>query len=131
MAGRNKRRPVGNRAHEAARSAVGSIWTSLIAGDGVQGVLDVLTSGGLLQTPPFAVLTWDGSVSDGPVAVRAIVRGDITLRLTTVTGQVEVSGRGISTWIEQSFISVSAFDVECGQPGTTTAVAAGMGASTR
>ena len=131
MAGRNKRRPVGNRAHGAACSAVGSIWTSLIAGDGVQGVLDELTSGGLFQTHPFAVLTWDGSVSDGPVAVRAIVRGDITLRLTTVTGQVEVSGRGISTWIEQSFISVSAFDVECGQPGTTTAVAAGMGASTR
>lgn len=129
----------------AARSTIGSIWTSLVAGDGVQGVLDELTSGGLFQTPPFAVLTWDGSVFDGPVAVRAIVRGDITLRLTTMSGQVEVSGRGISTWIEQSFISVSAFDVECGQPGTaaattvaaaaaittTTTVAARTEASTR
>ena len=73
----------------AARSTIGSIWTSFVAGDGVQGVLDELTSGGLFQTPPFAVLTWDGSVSDGPVAVRAIVRGDITLRLTTVTGQLQ------------------------------------------
>ena len=72
----------------AARSTIGSIWTSLVAGDGVQGVLDEHTSGGLFQTPPFAVLTWDGSVSDGPVAVRAIVRGDITLRLTTMSGQV-------------------------------------------
>ena len=114
----------------AARSTIGSIWTSLVADDGVQGVLDELTSGGLFQTPPFAVLTWDGSDSDGPVAVRAIVRGDITLRLTTMSGQVEVSGRGISTWIEQSFISVSAFDVECGQPGTAAATTAATAAAT-
>ena len=114
----------------AARSTIGSIWTSFVAGDGVQGVLDELTSGGLFQTPPFAVLTWDGSVSDGPVAVRVIVRGDITLRLTTMSGQVEVSGRGISTWIEQSFVSVSAFDVECGQPGTAAATTAAAAETT-
>lgn len=101
---------------DGASSSIATLWTGLNTSDGVQRVLDELTSAGLSQTPAFALLTWEGSLAEEPVALRAIVRGDVTLCLTTATGQTEVTGRGISTWIEQSFGAASAFLVECGQP---------------
>lgn len=84
-------------------AAIDRLWAGFGLGDGVQGVLGELTSQGLFQTPPFALLTWTGVMTDGPVAVRTIVRGDVSVRLSTATGAIEVSGRGVATWSEQSF----------------------------
>jgi hypothetical protein len=99
------------------------VWSSLanVPGaseslDSARGnrVLGQLTSDGLFRTPPFALVTWEGALDEGPVTVRTIVRGDVSLRLATATGRIEVSGRGVSTWIEQSYSNVSAFEIDCG-----------------
>jgi FHA domain len=90
---------------------VARLWEGLTAGDDVQGVLDELTSRGLSNTPPFAVVSWDGDLAGGNALVRTIVRGDVDARLQTSAGPVTVSGRGVSTWVEQSHRGVAAFSV--------------------
>ncbi|TFD28938.1 hypothetical protein E3T49_10600, partial [Cryobacterium cryoconiti] len=105
------------------------LWVSLDGG--VQGVLDALTSRGLFTAPSFVLVTWQGSLVDG-AGVNAIVRGDVSLRLTTSTGSDELSGAGVATWREQSFASVNRFQVECGAgtdqrpSGTALPLLAGM-----
>ena len=105
------------------------LWASLDGG--VQGVLDALTSRGLFTAPSFVLVTWQGSLVEG-AGVNAIVRGDVSLRLTTNTGFDELSGAGVATWREQSFASVNQFQVECGPrtdqrpSGTALPLLAGM-----
>ena len=81
------------------------------SGTDVQGVLDELTSRGLSNTPPFAVLSWDGDFGSATATVRTIVRGDVSARLETAAGPIDVSGHGISTWVEQAHSRVSGFVV--------------------
>ncbi|MGO4691820.1 FHA domain-containing protein [Glaciibacter sp. 2TAF33] len=91
---------------EGSPDAGARLWERLAAAD-VQGVLDELTARGLSGTPPFAVVTWDGDLDSGTATVRTIVRGDVAVRLETTAGPIEVSGRGVSTWLEQSHPGVS------------------------
>lgn len=90
------------------------LWASLDGG--VQGMLDGLTARGLFAAPAFVLVTWQGDQADG-AGVNAIVRGDVSLRLTTSTGSDELSGAGVATWREQSFAAVRQFQVACGAAG--------------
>lgn len=94
-----------------------SVWESLHGGDPAESLLGELTRHGLFETPPFALLTWtnDGGIT----ALRAIVRGDVTMMVTIGEVTTEISGRGVSTWVERSFIGAAAFSITCG--GTDTA----------
>ncbi len=95
-----------------SRDSVDRLWSSLDGG--AQGILDALTSAGLFATPPFALLTWDAAAGPGFTG-RAILRGDVSLRLTGENGDAELSGLGVSTWSEQPFSAMAEITVECGE----------------
>ncbi|GAB2450531.1 hypothetical protein HD599_002257 [Conyzicola lurida] len=86
--------------------------------DGLQRVLDLLTSGGLSATPPFAVLDRDGD------AVRVIVRGEATVVVAHRSGEETISGAGVSTWIERGIEGVTSARVVVG--GATSALGFGL-----
>ncbi|MBG6057763.1 hypothetical protein RCH16_000715 [Cryobacterium sp. MP_M5] len=99
---------------DGSLDAVGRLWSSLDGG--AQGILDGLTSAGLFATPPFALLTWEVSARPGFTG-RAILRGDVSLRLTGEHGDAEISGLGVSTWREQPFSAITEITAECGEHG--------------
>ncbi len=99
---------------DGTRETAERLWASLDGG--AQGILDGLTSAGLFATPAFALLTWDDHAGTG-ITGRAILRGDVFLRLTGANDHVAISGLDVSTWREQSFAAVAELIVECGEPG--------------
>lgn len=68
-------------------------------------LLDALLQGGLASAPDFVLLEWTAgeTLSD----VRALVRGEADVEIGTVEGVNVVTGRGVSTWTEQSFAAAS------------------------
>ncbi len=74
---------------------------------GLQAILDLLTSKGLSATPPFALVDW--SAADG--AVRAVVRGEVSVSVTSDGGADVLSGAGVSTWVEKHVTSVSSCEI--------------------
>src|SRR5690606_17291963 len=79
------------------------------SGQGFQLALDELTRGGLSATPAFALLEWLGSA--GERALRVIVRGGVKVAVTATGSEATLDGTGVSTWTEQTFQQVSAFEV--------------------
>lgn len=79
------------------------------SGQGFQVALDELTRGGLSATPPFALLEWSGD--DAERALRVIVRGGVRAVVTAGGSEHTLDGTGVSTWTEQSFRQVTAFEV--------------------
>jgi hypothetical protein len=96
---------------DGAPGAAARLWASLSGGG--PGVLDDLASAGLFTAPPFALLTWQGEGAQG-LTVRAILRGDVSVRLNTAEGPVDLTGRESSTWLEHSHSGVTGFVVDCG-----------------
>src|SRR5690554_1021436 len=78
------------------------------SGQGFQLALDELTRGGLSATPSFALLEWLGS--SGERALRVIVRGGVKVAVTAAGAESTLDGAGVSTWTEQSFTQVTAFE---------------------
>jgi len=78
------------------------------SGQGFQLALDELTRGGLSATPSFALLEWLGS--SGERALRVIVRGGVKVTVTAAGVESTLDGTGVSTWTEQSFAQVTAFE---------------------
>ncbi len=74
-----------------------------------QAALEVLTAGGLSLTPPFALLEWTST--DGEQQLRVIVRGDVVVEVMTAGEPRTMNGAGVSTWTEQAFSDVTAFEV--------------------
>ncbi|WP_022886517.1 FHA domain-containing protein [Glaciibacter superstes] len=98
-----------------APDSASRLWNALCSENSAQAVLDELTSGGLFSAPPFALLTWDGELAaDTPATLRAIVRGDVSVQLETTNGPESVTGRTISTWVEQTFGHVTGFEASTG-----------------
>jgi len=88
---------------------VATLWEVIGSPDGLQRTLDLVTSNGLSATPPFALL-------DFTEGLRVIVRGGVTVGVTHAAGTENVSGVGVSTWIERSI------------PGTETVALTVVGA---
>ena len=89
---------------------VAALWAAIGAADGLQRILDLITSKGLSATPPFALLDFTGDL-------RVIVRGDVTVGVTGAGGDESLAGSGVSTWVERSFdaatgVSVVVVDAE-------------------
>ena len=89
---------------------VAALWAAIGAPDGLQRILDLITSKGLSATPPFALLDFTGGL-------RVIVRGDVTVGVTGAGGEESLAGSGVSTWVERSFdaatgVSVVVVDAE-------------------
>jgi len=89
---------------------VAALWAAIGAADGLQRILDLITSKGLSATPPFALLDFTGDL-------RVIVRGDVTVGVTGAGGEESLAGSGVSTWVERSFdaatgVSVVVVDAE-------------------
>jgi hypothetical protein len=79
------------------------------SGQGFQAALDELTRGGLSATPPFALLEWSEGANEG--SLRAIVRGGVKVVVAASGSDHTLDGTGVSTWTEQGFRSVTAFEV--------------------
>lgn len=86
---------------------VASAWAAVRTADGFQGALDLLAGNGLSAMPSFALID---SVSGG--ATRVIVRGGAVVRLAGAAGDQELSGSGVSTWLERSVESVESVSFE-------------------
>ena len=80
---------------------VTALWEAIGTSDGLQRTLDLVTSKGLSATPPFALV----DLTDG---LRVIVRGGVTVDVTTASGVESLSGVGVSTWIERSIDGATA-----------------------
>lgn len=91
-----------------------ALWETIARSDGLRASLESLTKKGLSATPPFALLEWEGDPVAAPVTARCILRGDVRLSLDTVAGDRDVTGTGVSTWLEQSVSDVTGFRLECG-----------------
>jgi hypothetical protein len=78
------------------------------SGQGFQLALDELTRGGLSATPSFALIEWLGS--GGERALRVIVRGGVKVSVTAAGAETTLDGTGVSTWTEQAFSQVTAFE---------------------
>ncbi|MFC6355182.1 FHA domain-containing protein [Luethyella okanaganae] len=89
----------------------------LAAADGEErGVLDLLTIGGLSATPSFALLSTT-SGPGGALNVRVFVRGELVVRLERRDGELELSGREATTWLERSTDGVTRFSIDTGSDG--------------
>ncbi len=95
-------------------SFVAGAWAAIADDSALQALLDLLTSNGLAQTPEFVLLEWQPGAD-----ARVIVRGQSTLLVTDAAGQTELSGAGVSTWVERTIAAVSA--IELTVPGAVAA----------
>lgn len=80
-------------AHDSA--SPDSLLEALTSDEPVQSILDVLASHGLGSTPPFALVQWTSDDS-----AQVLVRGSATVTVVTATGEVVLTGSGVSTWRE-------------------------------
>lgn len=97
---------------DASRTgSVRRLWAALAGG--IQPVLDVLTSDGLLSTPAFALAEWSGDPRHG-FSVRFIVRGSVRVSVETDAGPRRLDAGDVSTWLEQPLTGVTGFRVDCG-----------------
>ncbi len=87
-------------------------WNALMGADGFQAAVDLLTSGGLAATPPFALVEWEAGAD-----ARLIIRGDVTVTVTDDGGEQQLTAAGVSTWVERILTGVTAIAVTV--PGAT------------
>ncbi len=97
-------------------SAVGVTagWEAVGGASGFQAALDLLTGKGLGATPSFVLVDWTAGGD-----ARVLVRGDLELTVTDAAGQQQLSGAGVSTWVERNLPTVSALSLAV--PGATAA----------
>lgn len=74
---------------------VTEIWESLRDGGELTDQVQVLLRGGIASVPPFALVSVEGG------RVRAIVRGEVTVAVTTPDGTRTIGAEQVSTWTEE------------------------------
>ncbi len=89
------------------------IWTSLREGAGLTELLTDLLRPGIAAVPPFALVDVDGGT------VHAVVRGDVTVEVTTGDGVRTITGSRMTTWAEA--VLGDARRVAVRTPGSETA----------
>ncbi|WP_231601916.1 FHA domain-containing protein [Salinibacterium sp. NG253] len=72
---------------------------------GAQHAVEALSAQGLAATPAFALVEWTAE-HENPAGARVIVRGAVSVSLTTRAGNEAVSGARVSTWAESYFDDV-------------------------
>ncbi|MGO4193574.1 hypothetical protein AB4Y67_18145 [Arthrobacter sp. YAF17] len=105
---------------DSAPALVESLWDLLAAGPEVHEVLDAVTSasgGSLARLPWFAIVASNGSI-------QVFLRGEIDLTVDLPAGQVELSGRDVTTWTERRFSQAAGFSLTV--PGAAAAGAADL-----
>jgi hypothetical protein len=100
---------------DATSEFVDEVWRALSDGSDGQSVLNLVTRGGILAAPAFALITWDDRDRPDQVSlgqVRVIVRGSVHVTVQTDAGPRQLSAVGVSTWSEQLIEGGSAFEVD-------------------
>ena len=72
------------------------LFDALTAESGFRGALDLLTSGGISATPDFVL------VEVLAARTRIVVRGDIHVFFSDISGDHDITGADVSTWAERS-----------------------------
>ncbi|MCU1578459.1 MAG: hypothetical protein JWP19_663 [Rhodoglobus sp.] len=95
---------------------VDALW-KLVRSEAAPGVLlDEVIRSGLSSAPNF-VLVGGGAGSQ----TRVLVRGSALLRVSSPTGEREISGEGVSSWIEQVLDGISGYELQLkSMPAATT-----------
>lgn len=90
------------------KSRVAPLWELIDGGAELGEVLDALISSGLRDLPAFVLL----STVEPDTTV--VLRGPVSATVTRVGGDLEVSGEGAATWVEQSLTDVRQIVVDLG-----------------
>ncbi|GGO76707.1 FHA domain-containing protein [Nocardioides deserti] len=88
------------------RTRAAALWSLVDGGASTDDLVDALLSGGLRALPAFVLAT---TTDDG--ATRLLVRGRVRVTVAADGETVEVDGASASTWVERSWVSVSALSV--------------------
>lgn len=102
---------------DATGEFIDEVWRALGDGTDGQSVLNLVTRGGILAAPAFALVTWDEPDRTDQVSlgqVRVIVRGSVHVMVQTDAGPRELSAVGVSTWSEQLIDDGTGFQVDVG-----------------
>jgi hypothetical protein len=94
------------------RARVTSLWDLVDTGADFDEVLDGLLSGGIRTLRAFVL------VGHGP-STRVLVRGDVSVSLSSVDGDTVVSGAGETMWADRSLTGVTAGTVVLEGPAET------------
>jgi len=100
---------------DATGEFVDEVWRALGDGTGGQSVLNLVTRGGILAAPAFALVSWDESDRSDQASVgqmRVIVRGSVRVAVQTDAGPRQLSAVGVSTWSEQLIDHCTGFEVD-------------------
>jgi FHA domain len=87
------------------------LWRAVRVAVGVQSVLDALTTGGISSTPDFALLILPPEIGQSPVDVPVILRGELAVSMRTSDASIELSGAGVSTWVERVVADVISIQI--------------------
>jgi hypothetical protein len=90
---------------------LGDLWTAVSDATTVQPVLDALTRGGISTTPDFLLASFGADSGATPFALSVIVRGALGARVSAVSEQFDVSGEGVSTWVERTTPDVATIEI--------------------
>lgn len=88
------------------RTRAAALWSLVDGGASTDDLVDALLSGGLRALPAFVLAT---TADDG--ATRLLARGRVRVTVAADGETVEVDGASASTWVERSWVSVSALSV--------------------
>lgn len=100
-------------------SVVEQLWQAVRGG--AQATLDELTRSGFSAAPSFALIEWNPAAEGASAPLRAIVRGEVVVTVSTAGGARRLDGAEASTWSEQLIDGASAFDLSTGaEPAETT-----------
>ncbi|MDI3212081.1 hypothetical protein [Arthrobacter sp. AL12] len=108
---------------DTAPALVDSLWELLATGPEAHEVLDAVSSasgGSLARLPWFAIVARRGSV-------QVFLRGEIDFTVDLPSGQVDLSGREVTTWTERRFAAADGFSLTvpgvdaAGNPGPVRA----------
>jgi hypothetical protein len=87
------------------------LLAALGSSDPVQSALDLLTRGGLIATPEFAMAAWSDETEGSAVL---LARGSAVVRATASGGEIVLDGSGVSTWREHPLTGVTRIAIDAG-----------------
>jgi hypothetical protein len=95
---------------------VRDLWSSVRDGAGAQPVLDALTRGGISSTPSFALAVLPVGFGGEATSITMVVRGALAVNVASAVEMDQISGEGVSTWVERVVPDATSFQIGSRDP---------------